>query len=933
MMHVPLATYRLQFNPTFDFESASRVVDYLRDLGISDIYASPIFTARKGSRHGYDLVDPTTVNPELGGLAGYERLVGQIRSHNMGWLQDIVPNHMAFASDNQMLMDVLENGEHSRFFRFFDIRWDHPYESIRGRVLAPFLGRFYGECLEDGEIQLKYGEHGFAVHYDDIILPVRIESYFGLLTQGLDNLRMRLGEDHPDLVSFQVVLNVLRMLPTQEDPNGWSDQVRFAKTMLWQLYTRNDQIQRFMDHNVAVINGSIGNSRSFDPLNEILGEQRFRLSFWKVATEEINYRRFFNINELICLKMEEQEVFHATHALILRLVREHNIAGLRIDHVDGLYDPAAYLRWLREAVDDIYIVVEKILDFEEQIPTRWPVQGTTGYDFMNHVNGLFCKRENERHFDRIFKGFTTFGTPYEELRSDKKRLIMGKHMAGDVDNLAHLMKGVSSRDRHGSDITIYGLKRALVEVMAQFPVYRTYISQDNAEESERAYIRCALEKAKTSSPGLLNEFDFLERFFLTPPDATRSDEERQRIECIMRFQQMTGPLMAKGFEDTTLYVYNRLLSLNEVGGDPGRFGLSAEGFHRFNQTRGKHWPHAINATSTHDTKRGEDARARINVLSEIPAEWQRAIRTWSRLNAKKRTKIRGQTIPDRNDEYFLYQTLIGTFPFDGGVDPEFVERIKTYVIKAVREAKVHTAWLKPDTTYENAYLAFVEAILNRSDENRFLNEFLPFQQRMAHYGVYNSLAQTLIKITGPGVPDFYQGTELWDLSLVDPDNRRPVDFQKRRQALTEIRERLKGDRLSLVRELLRTTKDGRIKLFLIHQVLHVRKEYGRLFQNGAYVPLQAQGRFSRHIVAFARTHEGQWVITIVPRFLTTLIQEGEELRGRSLWSDTHLPLTATGCRLWRNILTNQRLRCADSIFVGDALEHFPVALLISEERP
>jgi len=932
-MHIPLATYRIQFNPCFDFESTCGVADYVQELGISDIYASPIFTARKGSLHGYDVVDPTTVNPELGGLAGYERLAKQIRSQNMGWLQDIVPNHMAFASENQMLMDVLENGERSRFFCFFDIRWDHPYESIRGRVLAPFLGRFYGECLEHGEIQLTYGEHGFTVCYHDIILPVRIESYLRLLTHGLNSLRRRLGEDHPDFLNFLGVLYVLRMLPSQEDTNEWNEQVRFAKTTLWQLYTRNDKIQRFIDRNVAVMNGSVEDSKSYDSLNDLLGEQFFRLSFWKVATEEINYRRFFNINELICLKMEEQQVFHATHALILRLIREQRITGLRVDHIDGLHDPAIYLKWLREKVGDVYIVVEKILDFEEDLPTHWPVQGTTGYDFLNHVNGLFCKGENERHFDRIFRGFTAFRAPYEELRIEKKRLIMGKHMAGDVDNLAHLMKGVSSRDRHGRDITIYGLKRALVEAMAQFPVYRTYINRDKASESDHVSIRSALAKAKISTPGLLNEFDFLERFFLAQPDPTRSDEESQRIECIMRFQQMTGPLTAKGFEDTTLYVYNRLLSLNEVGGDPGRFGVSLEWFNRFNQTRGKQWPHALSTTSTHDAKRGEDLRARINVLSEIPTEWQKAIRTWSRLNAKRRTKIKGQTIPDRNDEYFLYQTLLGALPFDGDLDLEFVERIKAYVIKAVREAKVHTAWLKPDTTYENAYLAFVEAILSTSEKNHFLNEFLPFQRRIAHYGVFNSLAQTLIKITAPGVPDFYQGTELWDLSLVDPDNRRPVDFQTRRQVLNEIRERLNGERLSLVSELLRTMKDGRIKLFLTHQALHLRNRHARLFQNGTYVPLQTQGRFSQHIVAFARTYEGQWVITIVPRFLTTVIQEGEYPLGRSLWSDTHLPLTETGCGLWRNILTNQRLRCADKVFVGDALEHLPVALLISEEKP
>jgi len=932
-MRIPVATYRLQFNPSFTFGDAQEIIPYLADLGISDIYASPIYKARTGSPHGYDVVDPNTINPELGGMESFERLIKEAKKREMGWLQDIVPNHMAYDHENQMLMDVLENGPHSRYSRFFDIEWDHPYEGMKQRVLAPFLGRFGGECLENGEIRITYDEAGLTLGYYDLRFPLKIESYLTVFTHGLERLGQQLGSDHPDFLKLLGVLSVLKTLPSGEKPNDRYEQIRFIKTGLWELYTKNHEIGRFIDENISSFNGEKGKPDSFNLLDALLAEQCFRLSFWKVATEEINYRRFFSINELICLRVEDAEVFSQTHSLIFKLVREQKLTGLRIDHIDGLYDPTQYLKRMREKAGELYVVVEKILDPGEELPLFWPIQGTTGYEFLNYVTGIFCKTSSNKAFDRLYARFTGLQSSYEDLVAEKKRLIMGKHMAGDVDNLAHLMKGVSSRDRHGRDITIYGLKRALVEAMAQFPVYRTYVNQDKASESDHVSIRRALENAKTSSPGLLNEFDFLERFFLAQPDPTRSHEESQRIECIMRFQQMTGPLMAKGFEDTTLYVYNRLLSLNEVGGDPGRFGVSLEWFNRFNQTRGKQWPHALNTTSTHDAKRGEDVRARINVLSEIPTEWQKAIRTWSRLNAKRRTKIKGQTIPDRNDEHFLYQTLIGALPFDGDVDPEFVERIKAYVIKAVREAKVHTAWLKPDATYENAYLTFVEAILSRSEKNRFLNEFLPFQHRIAHYGVFNSLAQTLIKITAPGVPDFYQGTELWDLSLVDPDNRRPVDFQRRREVLTEIRERLNGGRLSLVSELLRTMKDGRIKLFLIHQALQVRNKHARLFQNGAYIPLEAKGRFSQYIIAFARTYEGQGVITVVPRFLTTLIQEGEYPLGRSLWSDTHLPLTETGCGLWRNILTNQRLRCADKVFVGDALEHLPVALLISEEKP
>jgi len=931
-MRIPLATYRIQFNPGFDFRAAKRAVSYLSELGISDLYASPIFRARRGSLHGYDVVDPNQLNPDLGSTSHFDRLTKALKARGMGWLQDIVPNHMAFDYENQMLADVLENGPSSEYFGFFDIEWDHPYESIKGTVLAPFLGRFFGESLEEGEIKLGYAKNGFSLGYYNRILPLRLESYVNLLTYRLNDLKKKLGEDHPDYIKLLGILYILKTLPSREEMKDRYDQIRFVKTTLWELYDKNQDIRKFIKENIKIFNGKRGNPESFNLLNGLLSEQYFRLSFWKVATEEINYRRFFNINELLSLRIEDEEVFNHTHFLVFRLIDEGKITGLRIDHIDGLYDPTDYLTRIRQKAGDLYVVVEKILDLEEELPTHWSVQGTTGYDFLNYVNGLFCMGEHRREFNRIYANFAEVGAPYEELVSDKKRLILGKHMAGDVDNLAHLMKAISSRDRHGSDITIYGLKRALVEVMAHFPVYRTYIGKGISRETDPSYIEEAIERAKGSSPGLLNELQFIERFLLLDfGDYLSEEDKNQWIHFVMRFQQFTGPLMAKGFEDTTLYFYNRLLSLNEVGGNPNRFGVSTAEFHRFLEKRAHLWPHSLNATSTHDTKRGEDVRARLNVLSEIPRQWEKNVKTWSKINRKKKKRVHGRGVPDRNDEYFLYQTLVGAFPFDEGHHDQFVERVKQYIVKAVREAKVHTAWLKPDVEYENAFLSFIEDVLNSSEGNPFLREFLPFQGKVAYYGMFNSLSQTLIKITSPGVPDFYQGTELWDLNLVDPDNRRPVDFEKRRSFLEDIREREDGEVLDLISDLLRTEEDGRIKLFLIYRALKARGEHPEVFQEGTYVPLQVTGRHGNNVIAFARNHGNKWAVTVVPRFLTQVIGEGEYPLGLEIWGDTHIPLPDGISNLSTDVITGQSLNSNRILTIGEALRHFPVALLMTEE--
>jgi (1->4)-alpha-D-glucan 1-alpha-D-glucosylmutase len=930
-MRIPRATYRLQFNNTFTFQDAGHLIPYLAKLGVSDIYASPIFKARTGSSHGYDVVDPNKINPELGDRKSFEDLTKALKHNGMGWIQDFIPNHMAYDYHNRMLMDVLENGQNSEYFRFFDVEWDHPYEGLRGKIVAPFLGRFYGESLEGGEIQLRYDKDGLTVSYYDLRLPLSIESYEEVLTHEWDAREQALRPDHPDRVRFLGALSSLKDLPSGEEAYERRRRIGSIKHLLWELYTKSDEIRGFVDAAIKHFNGTPGDPESFNLLDHLLSEQRFRLSFWKVATEEINYRRFFNINELICLRVEDKDVFDQIHSLLFQLIEAGRISGLRIDHIDGLYDPSGYLEALRERVGERYICVEKILDLTEGLPIGWPVQGTTGYDFMNYVNGVFCQKNNEKALNKIYIHFTGLETPYPDLTAEKKRLIMGKHMAGDVDNLAHFIKRISDRYRYGRDITLYGLKRALVEVMALFPVYRTYVDGRQYSARDRSYIQETIQRAALSNLGLQYELNIIARILLLDWDESLTEDERsQWVHLVMRFQQFTGPLMAKGFEDTVLYTYNRLLSLNEVGGDPGTFGISLQGFHTFLQERSKQWPYALNATSTHDTKRGEDVRARINVLSEIPAEWGGKLRQWSRINRKKKRKLNNNPVPDRNDEYALYQTLIGAFPFNEDDYPAFVERIKEYIIKAIREAKAHTAWLKPDTAYEEAFVAFVETTLRPSKDNPFLEAFLPFQRKMAFYGVFNSLAQTLIKITAPGVPDFYQGTELWDLTLVDPDNRRPVDFEKRSAMLSNIEEGAKKDLPGLITKLLAAKEDGRVKLFLIHQALAARRERADIFQTGPYIPLATGGRWREHVVAFARKGEKAWAITVVPRLLTALIPEGTVPLGQGVWANTAINLPDDAPKIWRDSITNQRVATRKkTILLGEALRHFPVALLMS----
>jgi len=939
-MRLPASTYRLQFNSHFGFKDAVEIVPYLAGLGISDIYASPIFKAMKGSTHGYDVTDPREINTEVGTVEEFEELALEVKRHGMGWIQDIVPNHMAYSDQNPLLSDLLENGSRSKYRNFFDINWSHPRDHQDRRLLAPFLSDHYSRCLEKGELMLTFGSEGFWIHFGQAGFPLSIESYATLLKDatmlkaGLKSSQETLvnEDDHesipvcnqghlPDIIQ-DLVPDLMQL--SEESAEVQAEEI---KRSLWKFYSERPEVRRIIDDNLEAFNGEKGVPESFDLLDGLLSQQNFNLAFWEAAREEINYRRFFTINDLISVRAEDEEAFNTSHARVLDLVERGRITGLRIDHIDGLFDPEEYLKRLRSRAKDCYIVVEKILSGEEGLPTSWPVEGTTGYDFLSMAGALFCNQKSACRFDEIYTGFAGKMAPFEEIVYRKKKMIIERQMKGDIDNLAVLLKRIAAGNRYGRDATFHGLRRSLVEALSLFPVYRTYVSSRGIGDSDRSYIKSSLKEARKMNPDLTVELDFIELVLLLEMSARFTEEERDRwIEFAMRFQQFSSPLMAKGFEDTVLYTYNRLISQNNVGASPETFGVSIDEFHRFCQERARIWPHSMNATSTHDTKRGEDSSVRISVLSEIPDIWRAKVMGWARQNQGKKRQVRGVEVPDRNEEYFLYQTLIGALPFHC-TDGRFCDRIKEYMAKSLREGKVHSSWTKPDADYEQALISFLDEILRPGRENEFLEDLTEFSAMVSHYGIFNSLSQALIKITAPGVPDFYQGTELWDLSLVDPDNRRPVDFNSRMEILDEISRREPEDLPGLARDLLAAREDGRIKLFLIHRALLARRSWPELFGMGSYMPLKIEGEKKDHCIAFARAHEGLWTITVVPRFLAELIGRYELPLGSEVWGDTHVAVPGVAPHVWRDAVLERTREGDGELYLCDILSDFPAALL------
>jgi (1->4)-alpha-D-glucan 1-alpha-D-glucosylmutase len=880
---IPTCTYRLQFNRWFTFSQARQIVPYLHALGVSDVYASPYFQASPDSLHGYDITDHNKLNPAIGSRADYDAWIAELHAHRMGQVLDFVPNHVGIAdSCNRWWMDVLENGPSSRYAPYFDIEW-HPLKfDLRDKVLLPILSDQYGRVLERGEFQVRFEEGTFYLRYGERRLPIAPGTYRFILEIALQNLANQKDEDF--YAELQSILTALEYLPkrTETNPKRIAERIRekeIIKRRLERRCAEAPQVQRAIEKALTQINGKAGDPRSFDKLDELLNAQSYRLAFWRVAAEEINYRRFFDVNDLAAIRVELPRVFDAVHRLTLDLVSKGAVTGLRIDHPDGLYLPREYFEKLQQRCAKalgivlpkngrpMYMLAEKILTGSEGLPKDWPVHGTTGYDFANQVTQLLVDSSAETAITRTFHRFIGHSVPFGHLLYAKKLQVTKLALANDVDVLGNMLDRLSEQNRWHRDFTLEALSRAVRETIACFPVYRTYVTSGHpVTQEDRQIIERAIAAAKRRNPGIDESiFNYLRDvlLFRFPPNLNAA-ERAAHVHFVLKFQQATGPIRAKGLEDTVFYIYNRLIALNEVGGEPQQFGSSVQTFHEWNMDRHRNCPSSLVATSTHDTKRSEDVRARIVAISEIPEQWRRSLQRWRMTNRRWKRTINDLEAPDANEEYLLYQTLLGTWPIrvDGEPEPaatqEYVQRIQAYMAKALHEAKINTSWIQPNEKWDAAMHDFIAKMLETTPRNKFLPMFLPVAKEIARLGATNSLTQTLLKLAAPGVPDIYQGNEIWDYSLVDPDNRRPVDYNRRREMFAS----LPG---ATPDQLMRVWPDGRIKLFLTHRVLRLRREHADLFQRGEYLPLRASGMFAESCISFARRLTDKWIAVISPR--------------------------------------------------------------------
>jgi (1->4)-alpha-D-glucan 1-alpha-D-glucosylmutase len=936
---IPIATYRLQLNRTFTLADAAAQADYLAALGVSDCYLSPVYRAHAGSVHGYDVVDHGEINPELGGAQALAALAAAAGTHGLGLVMDVVPNHMCIlGGDNGWWIDVLENGPSSPFARHFDIDWNPPRATLADKVLLPVLGDQYGRVLERQEIRLVYDAGAFTLHYFEHWFPVAPKTWTAVLEPAVAAVTARLGPGDPAVLELESIITALTHLPlrAETDPALVIERQRekeIVKRRLRELVEGSDEVRRAVEAAVAETNGRAGDPRSFDRLEALLAEQAYRLSFWRVATDEINYRRFFDINELAAIRVEEPAVHEAVHAWPLRSLVPGHPTGLRIDHVDGLLDPLDYLGRLPR---DRWTVVEKILVGDERLHADWPVHGTTGYEFLNLVNGLFVDPTSAPALLDLYARFAGERREFADVVYESKKLVLQVALSSELTVLARRLDDVSEQHRFSRDFTFASLQDALAEIVACFPVYRTYMrtADEAVHPDDRRHVQAATRAAKRRNPATsASIFDFIAAVLLRDdPEGLDPEQVAARRDFVLRFQQLTGPVMAKGMEDTAAFRFHPLASLAEVGGQPDRFGLPPDQFHRACTERRARWPHGLSATSTHDTKRSEDVRARIDVLSEVPDRWAEAALRWRELaRPLKATTEDGIPIPDGSPEYLLYQTLIGTWPLtppDDAGRAAYIERIQAYLRKALREAKVRTSWINPDDAYEEAALAFVRTLLEPAPDNRFLDDFIAFQRALVRPGLLGSLSQTLLKIAAPGVPDFYQGTELWDASLVDPDNRRPVDFARRRALLAALAATPAAALPALADELLVSLEDGRAKLLVIQRGLALRRARHATFAEGDHVPLEVAGARERHAIAFARTGAAGAVIAVTGRFFTGL----PDPPIGPAWDDTALRLPAGLGGRWREALTDRPMETGagdggGALPLAAALAHLPVALL------
>ncbi|MCE9669602.1 malto-oligosyltrehalose synthase [Myxococcus stipitatus] len=986
--YTPLSTYRVQLHRGFTFDQARRVVPYLARLGISDLYASPYLKATPGSTHGYDCVDHQQLNPEVGTPESHAALCAALAARGMGQVLDVVPNHMGIERDNRLWFDVLENGPSSVYAKYFDIDWAPVKDELHDKVLLPILGDQYGVVLERGELRLSFRDGAFFLHYYDHLLPVAPRQYGRILRHGLERLEARLGTDAPPMVELLSILTAIEHLPlrtevARERVVERHREKEVIKRRLAAVVASCEALAAYIEDNLRVFNGEPGNPRSFDLLDAVLSSCSYRLAHWRVAGEEINYRRFFDINGLAAIRVEDPEVFQEAHALVFRWLREGCVTGLRIDHPDGLFDPTAYFLDLQEryfverahalflqaqAGDDtrwpgveaslrerwraevtrrpdsplrkaLYVVVEKIQGGRERIPEAWAVHGTTGYRFANAVSGLFVQPAAEAHLTETYERLTGERPDFDELVYQKKLLIMRVSMSSEINVLAHELNRISEMSRRTRDFTLNSLRRALVEFVALFPVYRTYVDgwRPGLDARDVQYVEWTIQRAKERNATTnASIFDFLRDILLRryPPQADEH-ERAVMLRFAMKLQQVTGPVMAKGLEDTVFYIYNRLVSLNEVGGEPERFGSRAETFHLRNQERAEHWPASQLTTSTHDTKRSEDVRARINVLTELPEDWRKLARRWMRMTEKWVVPLPSGPAPSPNDVYLFLQTVVGAWPMGDASSPEaladFHRRVRDYMAKAIKEAKVRTSWTNPDGAYDDAVARFVDACFHPEKGAAFLAEARDFKRRVERAGQHNALGQQLLKLASPGVVDTYQGCELWDLSLVDPDNRRPVDFDLRSRLLEELDARAEADREGLCAQLREDLADGRVKLFLLSTALRLRQRHAALFRGGGYRALELSGPRAQAAVAFARELGEAVVVACAPRFTLSALESPEGFAGAYERTFLDLPEAYAGM-MFRDVFTGRQVRPERGpggvvLPLAPLLAGFPVVLL------
>ncbi|MVM28693.1 malto-oligosyltrehalose synthase [Spirosoma sp. HMF4905] len=906
-MNNPISTYRIQFHKNFTFLDFEHLIPYLDKLGIKTVYASPIFEAVPGSIHGYDTVNLHRINPEIGTEEQLQTISRQLTKRGINWLQDIVPNHMAFHPDNAWLMDVLEKGQRSLYAPFFDIDWTSPV--YQGRLMVPFLGDSLPEVIAQGELTVAYQNKRFVLVNQESAYPLHLRSYATVLQT--DKAKM------PE--SIQALIRQLDELETTADAKNYTTCCTELQDKLAHLL-QNLATDTYLKSCLKAVNASPTLRQ------QIADQQAYRLCYYSETDYQINYRRFFTVNNLICLNSQDPVVFEQVHRYTKKLLEAGVFQGLRVDHVDGLYNPTDYLDRLRElAGPAAYIIVEKILEQGEELPPYWPIQGATGYQYLSLLNNLLTQTRSQKVFTRFYHellGEKT--TVHGELR-DKKAIILYEHMGGELDNLHQLLLDLNLIEAGRLEtVQPETLKTAIGEFLIQCPVYRFYGNHVPLNEREAEAIQEILDQIQISNPELTEALDLLEDVLLTSPLAGSQNDNDRALRFYQRCMQFTGPLMAKGVEDTLMYTYNRFIGHDEVGDSPEYFGLTTDEFHQKMMDREANWPLALNATSTHDTKRGEDVRSRLNVLTDLADEWVEEVRIWQQLNQTNEA-------PDRNDEYFIYQTLIGAYPMPGMDSPDqedadFADRLTAYLQKALREAKRYSSHTKPNEVYEETTKAFA---INLLDQKRpFWKRFATFHQRIADFGIINSLAQVVLKCTCPGLPDVYQGSEFWDLSLVDPDNRRPVDYKQRQQRLGELVASGSDD---LWPELWQNRYDARIKLWLLHILLTERNRHSELFANGRYIPLLAEGAYKQHVLAFARQHEQMWYVVAVPLDLASVCSDQQTDIVSLDWKDTRLILPDDAPVRWNHRLIKARGEGAKDIAVRALFPVLPLAVVKLEK--